>query len=399
MRRGVAGIVTGVVASGALIVLAAQPPGTLSSVSPGAAPAEVPPPGYPEQPAGVPFPTAEWSTGPLPAGVDGGLIDAAVLRAFGAPDAASRVQSVVVVHGGRIVYEQYHPLDGPDKQYNSFSVAKSFASALIGLLVADGMLELDAPPGVDEWGGAGDPRQAITLRQLLQMSSGLQWTEDYSADYHELIDGSSVTEAAVAPNAAEFVAQRPLESPPGTIFEYSTGTTMLLSGIAASALGGCQQVKDYLDVRLFDPIGITTETLQSDAGGCWYGGFGANMSARDFARFGLLYLRGGWWDGETVIPVAWVDESRKPAPTFAGYGLHWWIDSPEVFFARGLFGQLIVVAPGQDLVIVVNSTSNGDPYSVEQATGSRRSHRLAREVLAAFGIGESPPEETLPPTR
>ena len=106
------------------------------------------------------------------------------------------------------------------------------------------------------------------------MSSGLQWTEDYSADYHELIDGSSVTEAAAAPNAAEFVAQSPLESQPGTMFEYSTGTTMLLSGIAADALGVCQQVKDYLDVRLFDPIGITTATLQSDAGGCWYGGFG-----------------------------------------------------------------------------------------------------------------------------
>ena len=88
----------------------------------------------------MPFPTAAWSTGPLPPGVDGGLIDAAVLQAFGAPDAASRVQSIVVVQGGRIVHEQYHPLDGPDKQYNSFSVAKSFASALIGLLVADGML-------------------------------------------------------------------------------------------------------------------------------------------------------------------------------------------------------------------------------------------------------------------
>ena len=137
----------------------------------GAAPA----PGYPGQPSGVPFPTTEWAVGDLPTGVDKAAIDAAVDRAFGAPDAEGRVQSIVIVEGGKIVYEHYHPLDGPDKIYDSWSVAKSFTSALIGLLVADGNLSLDEHPARPEWQTPGDPRQAITLRQLLQMSSGLEW--------------------------------------------------------------------------------------------------------------------------------------------------------------------------------------------------------------------------------
>jgi CubicO group peptidase (beta-lactamase class C family) len=363
----------------ALIVIGAAFPARVAVGEHGAvAPTGDAPPGYPEQPAGVPFPTAEWTMGPLPAGVDGAVIDRGVEVAFGAPDATGRVQSVVVVQGGQIVYERYHPLDGPDEQYDSFSVAKSFTSALIGLLVADGRLELDAPAGVEEWQAPGDPRRAITLRQLLQMSSGLEWTEAYSG-------GSLVLQAITAPNAADFVAQLPLEFPPGTVWEYSTGTTMLLAGIAADELGGCQQSQDYLHERLLDPIGITTATLVEDASGCWFGGFGANMSTRDFARFGLLFLRGGTWEGQELLPVDWVDDSWTPAPTSAAYGLQWWIDSPQAFSARGLFGQLIYVVPSADLVVAINSTAGGD------------SGRLLQTVLAAFGLGALPPE--LPATR
>ena len=113
------------------------------------------------------------------------------------------------------------------------------------------------------------------------------------------------------------MAAQPLESEPGSTFEYSTGTTALLAGIAADALGGCAAATDYLNERLLEPIGITTDQLVSDGGGCWFGGFGANMTTRDFARFGLLYLRGGEWDGRPIVPTSWVDESRVPAATDA----------------------------------------------------------------------------------
>jgi CubicO group peptidase (beta-lactamase class C family) len=245
-----------------------------------------PAPGYPAQPPGVPFPTTDWPLGELPAGVDRAAIDAAVDVAFGAPDAQARVRSVVIVQGGRIVYERYHPLDGPDVVFDSFSVAKSFTSALVGLLVADGSLTLDEHPPRPEWQTPGDPRQAITLRQLLQMSSGLEWTEAYGP-------GTTFSAMLAGPNAAAVMAAQPLERPPGSAWEYSTGTSALISGIAADALGGCAAEIAALHTRLLDPLGITTEQLQTDQDGCFYGGFGANMTTRDFARFGLLYLRGG----------------------------------------------------------------------------------------------------------
>ena len=313
---------------------------------------------YPPQPPGVPFPTDEWPVGKLPRRIDRAALDRAVDAAFGASDATSRVQSIVVVHGGRIVYERYHPLDGPDEIYQSFSVAKSFTSALIGLLVSDGKLTLDEHPDVPQWRRRGDPRRQITLRELLQMSSGLQWDEVYEA-------GADPLNMLAAPNAAAYVASQPLESKPGTVFEYSTGTTALLSGIAADALGGCAKEVRYLDDRLFDPIGITTDRLLRDPRGCWYGGLGADMTTRDFARFGLLYLRGGAWDGEQIVPTEWVDESRVPATTNPEYGLQWWLGpNGRTFQAEGLFGQRIVVVPGLDLVIAANSTAGGDPYTM-----------------------------------
>ena len=326
-----------------------------------------PAPGYPPQPPDVPYPGAEWPMGELPPTVDRAIVDAAVDVAFGAPDAEGRVRSVVVVQGGEIVYERYHPLDGPEHVNDSYSVAKSFTSALIGMLVDDGLVTLDEHPAFPEWQAPGDPRQAITVRQMLQMSSGLEWTEEYGP-------GSLAAQMFAAQDAAALMAAQPLESEPGSTFEYSTGTSALLVGLAADELGSCAAVTAYLEERLFDPIGITSETLVTDGGGCWFGGFGADMTTRDFARFGLLYLRGGQWDGRQLIATSWIDETRLPAATNPQYGLHWWMFQPGVFSAEGLFGQRIVVVPSLDLVVAANSTSGGDPYTMVGA------------ILGAFGL-------------
>ena len=323
-------------------------------------------PGYPAQPAGVPFPTSEWSRNSLPDGVDQAQLDKVVDAAMGVPGARSGVRSVVVVHGGSIVYERAHSSVGPRTVFSSFSVAKSFTSAIIGMLVADGLLALDAPVRRPEW-AAGDPRAAITLRQLLQMSSGLEWTEEYGPD-------SLALRMLTSPDAAALMASQPLERPPGTEFEYSTGTSALIAGIAADAVGGCAQLDAYVQERLLDAIGISTEKITRDGGGCYVGGVGMDMTTRDFARFGLLYLRGGVWDGRHVVPTAWIDETREPAPTMAGYGLHWWL-GPDTLAAVGLFGQRIVVVPEADLVVVINAA-----FDDEGALA------LGNEIVAAFGV-------------
>lgn len=306
-----------------------------------------------ERPTDDVFPGADWATGELPAGVDRAAIDASVDTAFGAPDAAARVRSIVIVQGGRIVYERYHPLDSADTIMSSYSVAKSFTSALIGMLVGDGLLAVDQPAPVKAWSDPADPRHAITIEQLLHMASGLQWEEEYSPDSQAL----TMLRSQVA---SDYVASFPLEAQPGEQFDYSTGTTAILAGIITDTLGGVEQTDEYIQTRLFDPLGITSTTLMRDGSGRWFGGLGADSTSRDFARFGLLFLNDGVWDGQRILPEGWVDYSHTPSATNAQYGAQWWMLHPDSFEARGLFGQIILVSQPHDLVIVINTTQGGD---------------------------------------
>ena len=299
------------------------------------------------------FPGAEWETGPLPAGVDEAELDAAVTTAFGAADNEASVRSVVAVVAGKIVYERYHPLDDAATIFPSWSVAKSFASAVIGLLSGDGKLDLQAPAPVEQWAAADDPRHAITIEDMLHMASGLDWTEEYSA-------GGRPRQMFAAPNAADFVAELPLVNEPGSTFAYSTGTSALLAGIITDTLGGPDATDTYVHERLLDPIGITTTEFQRDPGGVWLGGLGADHTARDFARFGLLYLHDGVWAGTRILPEGWVDYTKTPSPANPVYGAHWWMLHPDSFEARGLFGQIILVSPLHDLVLVITTAQGGD---------------------------------------
>ncbi len=325
-------------------------------------------------PAGGVFPRAEWSTAELPAGADQAALDAAVDAAFGAPDATARVQSIVVVQGGEIVYERYHPLDDVDEIMNSFSVAKSFTSAVIGLLVGDGLLDVNERAPIEAWADPSDPRHEITLEHLLHMASGLQWTEEYGAN-------SQALAMLQSENASAYVASFPLEAEPGTLFDYSTGTTAILAGIAIDTLGGVDEFDAYVRERLLDPIGITSTKFLVDGSGRWFGGLGADSTTRDFARFGLLFLNDGVWDGERILPEGWVEYSHAPSPSSDGYGAQWWLAGGDAFEARGLFGQFIHVNPDHGLVIAINTTSGGDSGTLLAAT------------LAALGADE--PAEVL----
>jgi CubicO group peptidase (beta-lactamase class C family) len=305
-------------------------------------------------PSGGVFPGVDWETAPFPADVDRAAVDAAVDVAFGAPDATARVQSIVVVQGGTIVYERYHPLDDADEVMTSFSVAKSFTSSLIGLVVGDGLLDITEPAPVALWDDPADPRHAITTEHLLHMASGLDWSEEYSGAE------SPVLAMLSAPDASASVASRELEAAPGEKFEYSTGTTAILAGIATDLLGGPDAADDYFRERLLDPIGITSIEFMRDTAGRWLGGIGANQTTRDFARFGLLYLNDGIWDGVRILPEGWVEYSHTPSATNPRYGAQWWMLHPDSFEARGLFGQIVLVSQTHDLVIAINTTAGGD---------------------------------------
>lgn len=328
---------------------------------------------YPAQPDDVAWPTEAWPTGPIPAGVDAAAVDAIVAKAFGElSDNTGRIDAILVVSGGRLVVERYNGWD-PEATHNSWSMAKSITSALVGILSHEGKVDISAPFPAPEWQTPGDPRAAITWDELLRMSSGLEWEEDYGAATGDVV-------ATLGPDndRAGYVAAKPLAHEPGSTWYYSTGTSNLIARGIADIVGHGDAFTGWIDDELFKPLGITKVTHNVDRTGVISGGSFIDLRPQDFARFGLLYARGGVWDGKRILPEGWVDYSRTATPSNpeGTYGAHWWLvpDRPDVFYASGFNGQSISVAPEQDLVVVVLSNA-----------GDNRDDQIRLGLLDAFG--------------
>lgn len=330
----------------------------------------------PNQPAGVPWPTTEWPEGPLPAGVDSSAIDALMARAFG-PDADprfGRTDAVLVVHGGRIVTEGYGPDIEPTTPLLSWSMAKSITHALVGLLVADGRIDPMAPAAVPEW--ADDERAAITLHQMLRMVDGLEFNEAYAipengedAPWSHCID---MLFGAGKDNPADYTAARPARVAPDTEFNYSSGTTNLVARIVADHIGRGDAAQAWMHQHLFAPIGMHTADPTFDTAGNFIGSSYLHATARDWARFGLLYLRGGEWDGTQLIARDWVDDGRTTRAIDDDgnqYGAHWWTypDDRGRFYAGGFGFQRVTCVPSSDLVVVRLGHTEEDDYDHPKA--------------------------------
>lgn len=320
----------------------------------------------PAQPAGVPWPSEAWPEGELPAGVEKAL-GPLLVEAFDDGSPIATTYAVVIVQHGRVVYERYHgalehfdrpptPVDATTPLL-SWSMAKSVQHAVVGLLVGDGRLDLDAPAAVPEWSDTDDPRHAITLRQLLAMRDGLDWTEDYVDD--RVSDVIQMLFGDHQADMAHFAADRPLAAPPDTRFNYSSGTSNIVSGVAARTIGPGEEYARFLHRRLFAPLGMASADPEFDQAGTWVASSYLRATARDWARFGLFYLRDGMWDGVRLLPAGWVDYARTMVSVDEEgepYGAHWWgvpgANPLGTFRAAGYEGQSISVCPPLDLVVV-----------------------------------------------
>ncbi len=311
----------------------------------------------------MPWPTGAWPVGAAP---DPGRLDAVVAEAFDDSGPLATTYAVVVVHRGRLVAERYggtlahgdgslEPV-GPDTRLCSWSMAKSMLHAVVGVLAGEGSVELDRPAPVPEWAPPGDPRGAITLEQLLAMRDGLDFAEDYDdAERSDVID---MLFGAGRSDTAAFAADRPLAARPGERFNYSSGTSNIVSGLVARTVGPGDPYRRFLHDRLFGPTGMASADPVFDEAGTWVASSYVYATARDFARFGLLELRDGWWEGRRLLPDGWVDHGRRfrstDEETGWPYGAHWWItdDRYGSFWASGFEGQSITVCPGLDTVVV-----------------------------------------------
>jgi CubicO group peptidase (beta-lactamase class C family) len=306
----------------------------------------------PQQPGDVAWPTESWSRAALNA-TDADAFARHADALFELTPAQGVTYAFLIIQRGRIVYERYAA--GANNFYlqYSWSMAKSITQALVGILVRQGRIDVNRPAAVPEWQGAGDPRRAITLAQLLQMRSGLQFAEDYVDDVASDVIPMLNFEGRFDTGA--FAAAKPLVHAPGTVFSYSSGTTNIICRILRDVVGGPTEMLAFMADELFEPIGMRTPVPKFDRAGTFVGSSYCLASPQDFARFGYLYLRDGVWDGRRILPAGWVDYAR--APSYVGdaeaYGAHWWL-TPRTsrFYAGGYDGQRILVVPEQDLVVV-----------------------------------------------
>ncbi len=299
-----------------------------------------------------------------PSTIDSERLRQAVDAAFDEPDPdrLRRTRAIVVVHDGELVAERYAQGFNADTALTGWSMTKSVTNALIGILVGQGRLDVQAPAPVPEWQDEDDPHAAITLDQLLRMSSGLDFDETYGdpgADVQQMLFRQ--------PSAAAFAAAMPLRSEPDSEWYYSSGTSNIVSQIVRHTVEAAGE--DYWTFprrALFEPLGMTSATLEPDASGTFVGSSYCFATARDWARFGLLYLRDGVWDGERILPEGWVEYSTTPTPRSNGrYGAHFWLNAEpdegqrrwpglpaDLFMASGFEGQWVYVVPSKQTVVV-----------------------------------------------
>jgi CubicO group peptidase (beta-lactamase class C family) len=286
------------------------------------------------------------------------------------PNAHRQVRAIVIMRDGKIIAERYAPGIAPETPLLAYSVSKSVINALIGILVGDGKLDVNARAPVAAWAPTADPRRVITLDELMRMTSGLSLAENDTG-----LD--PVSRMLFRENdMAAFAERAQLKAAPGSTFEYTSGNTLITSSIVRDAVGGhAEDVRRFAATRLFDPVGMQHVAMDFDHAGTPVGSTRFYASARDWARFGQLYLDDGVVNGNRILPQGWVAYSTKPTLD-SDYAGGFWVNAGDAedaqarrragmpsdsFYASGNFGQRIVVIPSQRLVIVRFGATHGYP--------------------------------------
>jgi CubicO group peptidase (beta-lactamase class C family) len=302
--------------------------------------------------------------------------------------AGTRALGIYRLSDATPIVEDYALGYSAKNRFVSWSMAKSITSTAIGILVDSGKLQLDAPAPVPAWRGNNDPRGKITLRHLLNMSSGLKQDEGASKTVPiEKADTPRFLFGDVASNAVAYITAKPLEMPPGTDYKYSTATSIILGDIVSRTITSEIDPEKrkaimaaWLQENVFLATGMKNAVAEFDAAGNFLGGSFVHAPLSDWANFGLTYLRDGVGPtGKTVISKKWVDFVRTSAPTEGGYGGHFWLNKPrttqygkthpalfpekgpaDAYAAIGHLGQYVIIVPSKQIVVVRLGKNNDD---------------------------------------
>jgi len=277
------------------------------------------------------------------------------------------LHSMVVIRHGKVVVEKYFGSYTGDQTVPVYSVTKGVVSALIGIAINQGSIDNVNHKVLDYFSNLtvdnnDANKKAITIENLLTMSSGFAWSDDTDID-KMISNGSQV----------QYVLDLPMAAAPGNKFNYNTGAPGLLCAILKKATG--MSPTDFANANLFGPLGLTDVSWSTDPSGLELGGYGITMSPRDMAVLGQLYLRGGEWNGKQVLPASWVKASLEShidpmlqSQKRSGYGYLLWLQTQGAISFHGAFGQYITMVPAQDLEVVFTADLTGDnfqqPYDV-----------------------------------
>lgn len=324
----------------------------------------------------LPWPMGDVLPSEVPSGYDPGRVGQAVAAAFSAPEAYTA--AFVVTYKGRVIGERYMPGITPATPLESWSMGKSVVATLMGVLMRQGEYRLDQPAPIPEWQTTGDPRQQIRIADILHMSSGLRIKAPDDPDFDPAgtyPDHTYLYTGRV--NSFNYAATRPQQWPPNTVGRYRNTDPVLASYLVRLAVE--KRGEDYLAFpqgHLFDKIGIRSMVMETDP----YGNFLTQgyeyMAARDWARLGNLYLQDGVWNGERILPEGFVNFVSTVAPAWAAdkrpiYGGFFWLNGTGTFpalptsayYMLGAGGQVVIIVPSHDLVVVRMGFDKGERYS------------------------------------
>ena len=318
-------------------------------------------------PPGRPLPEPAWTFGGAARTLDGYM-------------AADHLAGVVVLQDGRVRLERYAMGYGPAGRWTSFSVAKSFTSTLVGAAIRDGYIKsVDEPITRYLPELKGSAYEGVTIRQVLTMTSGVKWNEDYFDPKSDVVVSSAFTAPSGQDPVLTYMARLPREAPPGTKWVYKTGETNLVGVLVAHATR--KTLADYLSEKVWRPYGMEQDAAWiTSPTGQEFGGFGLSVALRDYARMGQFLLEGG----RGVLPPGWLAQATAKQADIGlpghGYGFQWWTNDDGTYDARGIYGQMIHIDPKRRLVVAVS----GDwPTAVGPELSARRQAFLDAVTAAA----------------
>ncbi|GAC12953.1 serine hydrolase domain-containing protein [Aliiglaciecola lipolytica] len=302
-----------------------------------------------------------------------------------------RLSGAIILHKGKIRFERYSLGHSPDARWTSFSVAKSFTSSLVGIALKEGHIE-SLNDSVSKYiiGLKGSAYDDVTIEQLLTMTSGVDWNEDYYDPNSDVAMFNSHQAENGLPTIVSYMRNLKRANPPGEKWHYSTGETNLIGILVERATG--RNLSDYLTEKIWQPYGMENKaTWVLGADGNEISGCCIQASLRDFARYGLFILDGGRIEGQSILPNDWISKATSSQTDIGtddgrGYGYQWWTFEDGSFTARGIFGQTIFIDPKRELVIAFN----GNWPTATDADLDRKRFTFIDSVQSAIDLQQNP---------